>query len=75
MWRSVSPDVLTTDLMALDFWCEVAWLKLGEEELSVGSHRLDIRLPKTKDDSGKWQHLMYASDTICLYPGIGMLRG
>lgn len=69
MWRSVSPDVLTTDLMALDFWCEVAWLKLGEEELSVGSHRLDIRLPKAKDDSGKWQHLMYASDTICLYPG------
>ncbi len=68
-WQTVASDRLTTDLMEIAEWCEVAWLKLGEQTLSFGSHRLEIRLPKTKDDSGKWQRLIYASDAICLHPG------
>ena len=29
-WQTASPDELTTDLMELATWCEVAWLKLGD---------------------------------------------
>jgi hypothetical protein len=68
-WQTISPEALTTDLMDLDFWCEVAWLKMGTSELSGGKHQLDIRLSKAKDDSGKWQRLLYASDALCLYRG------
>lgn len=68
-WQTVSPDALTTDLMELAFWCEVAWLKLGEQDLTAGAHRLQIRLPKTRDDKGKWRRVLYASDAICLHQG------
>ena len=33
-WEAVSPEELTTDLMELAFWCEVAWLKMGEADLT-----------------------------------------
>jgi hypothetical protein len=68
-WKKVSPDELTTDLMEMGFWCEIAWLKLGEEDLTSGDHRLQIRLPKAKDDKGKWQRVLYASDAICFHEG------
>ena len=48
-WQSVAPDELTTDLMELSFWTEVAWLKLGKQPLAAGPHTLSFRLPKTKD--------------------------
>lgn len=44
-WETITPDRLTTDLMELDVWCEVAWLKLGERQLAAGAHSLEIRLP------------------------------
>ncbi len=68
-WQKSSPEDLTTDLMEMGFWCEVAWLKMGEAELTSGDHRLQIRLPKTKDAKGKWQHVVYASDALCLHEG------
>ena len=33
VWAKISPDALTTDLMEIDFFCEVAWLKLGKASL------------------------------------------
>jgi beta-galactosidase len=68
-WKQASPDELTTDLMEMGNWCEVAWLKLGDEVVSAGGHRLQIRLSKTKDNKGKWQRVLYASDAICLHEG------
>lgn len=64
-----SPDELTTDLMELATWCEVAWLRMGEADLAAGAHRLQLRLPKTRDDQGKWRRVLYASDAICLHQG------
>ena len=29
-WAESKPEALTTDLMEIDFFCEVAWLKLGD---------------------------------------------
>ncbi|NCP34037.1 MAG: hypothetical protein AUJ96_21770 [Armatimonadetes bacterium CG2_30_66_41] len=68
-WTSVSPQELTTDLMELQTWNEVAWLKLGEKPLTAGSHKLDIRLPKAKDDKGKTARVLYASDLLCVHLG------
>lgn len=68
-WKTSSPEDLTTDLMEMGFWCEVAWLKLGEEQVANGAHRLQVRLPKSKDDKGKWQKILYASDALCLSEG------
>ncbi|GAB4459462.1 MAG: hypothetical protein OHK0029_22100 [Armatimonadaceae bacterium] len=68
-WKPVSPQDLTTDLMAIDTWVEVAWLKMGDADLAAGSHTLEIRLPKTKDDKGKTARVLYASDALCLTAG------
>ncbi|HET6387210.1 MAG TPA: glycoside hydrolase family 2 TIM barrel-domain containing protein [Armatimonadota bacterium] len=65
-WSRISPDDLTTDLMELQTWNEVAWLKLGDRALTAGAHTLEIRLPRTKDAKGKLQRILYASDALCI---------
>ena len=67
-WNTVKPDELTTDLMALQDWTEVAWLKLGERELSAGQHTLDIRLPQNKNSKDQLQRVLYASDALVIAP-------
>jgi len=68
-WTAVSPEELTTDLMEFNVWNELAWLKLGEEDLTAGGHKLEIRVPRTKDDQGRFARVLYASDALCLYRG------
>jgi beta-galactosidase len=68
-WQSVAPDELTTDLMELSFWTEVAWLKLGKQPLAAGPHTLSFRLSKTKDAQGKPQRILFALDCVCLAVG------
>lgn len=68
-WKRVAPDDLTTDLMEIGTWNEVAWLKLGNKELTAGQHKLEIRLPKMKDEKGNTARILYASDAVLLYPG------
>ena len=65
-WRSVSPQDLTTDLMPLDFWCEVAWLKFGDVNLAAGAHALEIRLPRPTKADGKPDRLLFACDALCI---------
>ncbi|MCL2711520.1 MAG: hypothetical protein FWE95_11630, partial [Planctomycetaceae bacterium] len=68
-WTTAQPDDLTIDLMEIGFWCEIAWLKLGDVTLTGGKHTLEIRLQKRTDAEGRPQRILYASDCICLYPG------
>ncbi|HSW00055.1 MAG TPA: hypothetical protein VLI39_07780 [Sedimentisphaerales bacterium] len=68
-WKAVSPDDLTTDLMEIAFFCEVAWLHMGDAQLAAGEHSLEIRIPKVKDKDGKPQRILYACDAICLSEG------
>ena len=65
-WQTVSPQTLTTDLMEIDWWCEVAWLRLGEESLRAGEHQLQIRLIRQTGEDGSVERLLYASDAICI---------
>ncbi|MBM4041955.1 MAG: hypothetical protein FJ290_25960, partial [Planctomycetes bacterium] len=78
-WATAKPTDLTTDCMELDFWCEVAWLKVGEKQLAKGDHKLEIRLVKTqeppkggtpnKEEKGKTARVLFALDAICLTAG------
>ena len=67
-WTTVGPDELTTDLMELDFFCEVAWLKLGSRPLTAGEHSLEIRLVRSKGKDGKDERILYSSDAFCIHP-------
>jgi beta-galactosidase len=68
-WARVSPRDLTTDLVELSEWCEVAWIRLGRQALPAGGHTLDIRLPRTQDDKGKTARILFACDAICVSAG------
>jgi len=70
-WHRIEPTDLTTDLMELSRWCEVAWLPMGKADLKAGDHRLEVRLPVTYKDDAKTQpnRILFASDAVCLAPG------
>ncbi len=68
-WQKSTPDELTTDLVEMGFWSEIAWLQLGTAELTAGDHHLQVRLAKTKNEKGQWQKILYASDALCLHEG------
>lgn len=68
-WQTIPSDMLTTDLMDISFWCEVAWLKMGQAQLQAGKHALHIRHVVTRDAEGKPKRLLYDSDAFCLYNG------
>ncbi len=71
-WQTIDPQQLTTDLMVIQAWNEVAWLQMGNAQLSAGKHTLQIRLPRTyKEVNGKKepQRVLYASDAFCIYKG------
>lgn len=68
-WTRVEPTDLTTDLMELQTWNEIAWFRLGAADLKAGQHTLAIRLPKTTDKDGKPARVLYASDVILIHEG------
>ena len=68
-WTTVKSDDLTTDLMEISFFREVAWLKLGDQSLTAGNHSLDIRIPRDKKPNGSFNRMLYASDALCLHEG------
>ncbi len=67
-WKTVSPDELTTDLMELDFFREIAWLKLGTQRLGAGQHTLEFRVSRFKNAKGEPQRMLYTCDAICITP-------
>ena len=71
-WREVKPGDLTTDLMLLGDWNEVAWYKCGLADLAEGKHRLKIRLQrwfKTANNKREEQQILYCSDALCISKG------
>ena len=49
-WKESKPEELTTDLMALQAWNEVAWLKLGGVALQPGKHTFEIKFDRQYKD-------------------------
>ena len=65
-WATVKPDADTVDVEELQTWNPVAWLPLGRQTLTSGSHTLQIRLRRAKDGKGNEAKIVYASDALCL---------
>ena len=63
-WIDVSPTQLTTDLMAIADFAEVAWLKIGTPELKDGKHTLDVLIPRPTKPS----RILFGLDAILLTP-------
>ncbi len=68
-WATITHDEPTIDLMEIGVWCEVSWLKMGEQRLGKGKHTLQIKALKSKDNKGKWARLIYVSDALCIHKG------
>lgn len=69
-WATITPrDNLSTDLMEIARWCEVAWVPLGKATLQPGNHALEIRFTVRQDGQGKVQRLIYTSDALVLSRG------
>lgn len=68
-WKIAKPDDLTTDLMELSFFTEVAWLKLGDADIAAGDHTMELRLPRFKNAKGEFQRMLFALDAVCLSAG------
>ncbi len=84
-WRTIAPEMLTCDLVEMGFWCEVAWIKLGEVTLDAGRHTLQIRpLPSFKEEKTREagpdgkdrevvmrrpEKILYVSDCLCVSAG------
>ncbi|MCL1888719.1 MAG: hypothetical protein FWF96_07620, partial [Kiritimatiellaeota bacterium] len=65
-FQRTTADDLTTDLMEIAFWCELAWLQLGKAQLAAGKHTLEFRLPKIVAEDGKAQRIVFALDCACV---------
>ena len=65
-WKTLAPTELGTDLVELSFFCDVDWIKLGTQPLAAGPHKLEIRLSRGTDASGKPTRILYGSDALCV---------
>jgi len=63
-WTRVEPTQNTLDVEELATWNPVAWLRLGSANLGAGSHTLDVRVLKSKDDKGARAKLLFAVDAF-----------
>jgi len=69
-WSRIEPmKDLSTDLMEIAKWCEVAWVPMGQSTLTRGKHTLEIRFQLEKDAEGKVKRLLYTSDALVLSKG------
>lgn len=65
-WTKITSNQPTTDMQELAPWNQVAWLKLGDSDLTGTDHKLEIKIPRPVDANGKPQRLMYGSDAFAL---------
>jgi hypothetical protein len=66
-WSTIKTEDITTDLMDLAQWNEVAWMPLGEVQLTAGKHTFEVRIQRPAADA-KDKRIVYASDVIGLFP-------
>jgi hypothetical protein len=68
-WTEIPRDAPTVDVQEIGVWAPVAWLNLGKQTLSAGSHNIAIRVERAKDKQGKPQTLLFGLDAFCLTAG------
>src|SRR5947209_13347481 len=69
-WGENGPADLTTDLMELAEWTEVAWVKLGTTKLEAGKHTLTLNFPRRDRPNQKQpERILAGLDCFCLSAG------
>ncbi|MCS7181182.1 MAG: hypothetical protein NZ891_07560, partial [bacterium] len=63
-WKLVTPEIQTTNVIEVDTWCEVAWLKLGKINLKEGNHKITFRWTQPNRD-----RLIFGIDCIAFIAG------
>jgi hypothetical protein len=65
-WQTVQPTDYTTDVQEIGVWAPVAWMDLGKQNLTAGSHTIQMRLTKAKGKDGTYPQTTFALDCFCL---------
>lgn len=72
-WDEIDPEVdLSTDLMEIQRWNEIAWVPFGRTRLRPGNHILEIRHTvryRGEGESRKPDRLIYSADVYCVHRG------
>ncbi len=70
-WKDVTGNDYPQDLQRIEFFCEVCWWKLGSQDLTAGTHSLQIRSKHTTDNAGKVtvSNINFTADAFCIYKG------
>lgn len=73
-WATVAADIPTVDVMPIQTWNELAWIKFGELDLPAGKARLEINWPRTthkEKDQDKVDRMLGMLDALCVAaPGV-----
>jgi beta-galactosidase len=69
-WGTNGPEDLTTDLMELQDWNEVAWVKLGDVDLTGDKHTLHVHFEKrTLPGKPQPERILAGLDCFCISKG------
>jgi beta-galactosidase len=66
-WGHDGPEKLTTDLMSLQDWNEVAWIQLGTVDFNSGEHKLEIHFERRVAPGKKQpERILTGLDCFCI---------
>ncbi|MDR3634726.1 MAG: glycoside hydrolase family 2 TIM barrel-domain containing protein [Isosphaeraceae bacterium] len=71
-WAEYSSADLTTDLMGLADWTEVAWARLGKARLGTGKHALEVNFARQYEEKGgkkEPKRILFGLDCFALTRG------
>ena len=52
-WKNLPAGQATRDLMYVQAWSEIAWIKLGDAEFQTGKHKIEFKHKVTPGKDGK----------------------
>ena len=67
-WQTAKSTDCTIDLQQIAFWREIAWLKMGEQDLPAGKHSLQVRFMPTRESKGQQvpTRILWMADCFCI---------
>ncbi|HAT11679.1 MAG TPA: hypothetical protein DCS97_14050 [Planctomycetes bacterium] len=68
-WQECSPEAMTVDVMPIQTWNELAWIKLGTIDAKPGTLRLEMMWPRperTENGKPKVGRILGILDALCL---------
>ncbi len=70
-WTTSDSNVPTVNIQPIQTWNELAWLKLGEQKLSAGKHRIEFKHYKydvNRRGKKSTSRILHMLDCMCITP-------